>query len=188
MKWTRVGVSKDCPGGLARYGIRDRSLFIWCGGTQGKRQWLDNFRFRTIKTDMGRVNRADLLQAKHVLKLIPSTKGFYHVQIMGLSRGFAIAQILAVLINAFDNQHVSLNGFAGKRTGNKKFMKYLLKATFHIDHYAYKCDVVPFLPFGCSQTRIHWQKGFYNPAKAHIKGARLAAMWRHDLAQEWGDE
>ena len=188
MSWKRLGRTRKCPAGIARYKIKNDRLYLWCSGTETREEWRWNFDVRTEKTAFGRVNRRDYAQAFAVIDALnQALPGWseYPVYTAGYSRGGAIAVIVALMVKdrwvrsapdasfgtgvRFDP---GVRLFAPKRAG----IRLPRFAALHS-----RGDLVPFLPFWYTGYdllkfgRITW------PWKAHLDALKTAAKWRASI-------
>ena len=187
MTWHRIGRTTEHPQGMARYLIRGSHLYIFCDGTATLQQWRWNFTTLTRRlSDGSRANRKDYAQAVEVaaeLYMELDLWGFEQITIGGLSRGGAIAVLLAWYMARFNSQ-ITVFAFAGKRVGNRKLMDQVNHSNLW-----QRGDVVPWLPFRYASYRGRMTvKPLTWPWKAHLWAAHQAAYWRHELTQGGEDD
>lgn len=182
MGWTRID-------GVGRYQVVHNHLYVWCSGSNGVGDWLQNIDLRRVEIRKGeRVNRRDLHEAFQIYfavlnKVDVSEIGA--VTICGFSRGGAIAQILAYVISTNDEVDVSLLLYASKRAGNGRFLQRLRSQVSRMVASYVRGDVVPFLPPWPlyrnvkheALDKLHW------PHKAHQYSARAAASMREMMTE-----
>jgi hypothetical protein len=187
MTWHRLGRDADHPAGIARYLVRDDTLYIWCDGTRNRREWRENFQPRKQALSPGsraRVNVKDYLQAWEVLRALPRLITLdTRVWIGGYSLGYAVALILGWLIRGYAAS-VTVLGFAGKRVGNRAFHDELVRRGVGHSNTSYRWDIVPWLPPHYARGPQDWIRDKYWPVKAHLKAGHDAAYWRHELTKE----
>lgn len=168
------------PGTCARYVIRDRTLYVFCGGTSGREQMRENLRLRRVRFRAFRVNAADLREAERVHDwLIGEWSRFDWVQAHGFSRGAAIAALVALMCAGPDAE---LWLYAPKRAGCRKLVdhcRFRLQA-FRVD--ALRCDIIPLLPPWYAGWRCSWSRWVW-PWKAHEQSARDFARARHEAGR-----
>ena len=183
--WKRLGRTPDHPAGIARYLETPDAVYIWCDGTRNLQEWRWNF--QTVRQFIRehyrvRVNAKDYAQAKCVLdELDAEGLGFRSgrpIMISGYSRGGAIAQCLALMLD-FPDRRAFAVGFASKRTGNRAFVQKV-----DAENFGFRGDVVPLLPPWYASIPTQWAGPWMWPIKAHVESGRDAARWRHKLTKE----
>lgn len=167
MSWKRLGRTRECPAGIARYQVKNDCLYIWCSGTGTRNEWSWNFDIRTEKAFGARVNRRDYAQAFSVVDALnDALPGWseYPVYTAGYSRGGAIAAVVALMIKARD-----VRLFAPKRAG-------IRLPRFVAMHS--RGDLVPFLPPWYTKYDLLKAGRLTWPWKAHLDMLKTAAYWR----------
>lgn len=182
MSWTRVD-------GVGRYWFVNGHLYVWCSGSNGVGDWLQNIDLRRVEIRKGeRVNKRDLHEAFRLYFAMLNKVKFEDIKsvtICGFSRGGAIAQILAYVISANDAVRMSLFLFASKRAGNGRFLQRLRSQVQHIVATYVRGDLVPFLPTWPMYRNVkHEALGKLRwPHKAHPLSARAAVSMRERMKE-----
>ena len=192
MTWHRLGRDADHPAGIARYLERGDDLYIFVDGTRNNREWRLNFqtlRFRPWG-DKARVSVKDFEQARavrHALDDAGVTFVGRRVVIGGYSRGYAIALILAY--DMLDTPYVpTVWGWAGKRAGNRAFMRALETWEVCTSNLSHRGDIVPYLPPWYAPTPTVWHSPRMLPHAAHIHAGHQAARWRHEVTLQIAEQ
>ena len=189
MNWTRLGRDADHPAGIARYLVRDDTLYVWCDGTRNTQEWRWNFMTRKLVVgEMGaRINWADWEQSLDVWcamsRALDGVERFKTVRIGGYSRGYAIALGLAWLFATVTfAKNITVIGWAGKRVGNRAFHEQLdAWGVVHVN-LSLRYDIVPCLPPWYARGFQNWERTRYWPVKAHVESGKDAALWRYAVA------
>lgn len=182
-RWTRLGRSRECPEGIARYMMQDGIFYIWCAGSHGK-EWCWNMDTETgpfvDKETVISVNRRDYYQAMKVLDAVFPVlvkSGAKHVQTAGISRGGAVAVMLTlILINGIDVGYEVLPPvlWAPKRLGR---IGRVFQAMKH------KGDIVPYLPPWYTKYGLVVMGKLELPWVAHKQALKDAAHWRSTVGR-----
>jgi hypothetical protein len=166
---------------VCQYAVKDNTLYLFVRGTETKQEWRWNLsQFSTVGILGGyRVNRSHYLQALDVLMHKDIFEHRQKIVILGHSRGFGIATVMALILQ-YTCRDVHLLGVAGKRTLGI-FSKRPKMIILH-PNVSVKGDIVPFLPpFYKSTTKNRWIDKLTWPWKAHIKSIPLVIKVKNNL-------
>ena len=174
MNWTRICNRRH------RVLRRDRTLYVWLSGTTGYSEWARNFHTRTLNRYGRRVKAELWVEAVQVSYEVRSRlDGVKDVVISGFSRGGGLAQVVALeLIDRNIDAGVFVELWAPKRALSDV-------SGVPITHcFAYRGDIVPFLPPWYGRLPMTWLGRVDWFWKAHNKAGHDAARWRHEVTKE----
>lgn len=165
-------------GTCARYVIRDRSLYVFCGGTSNRTEMRENLRLRRTGFGAWRVNAADLREAERVHAGLPNGLQYNRIVVHGFSRGAAIAALTAL----FRGVGVSrLYLYAPKRSVSLRAARWMRRYLAY-EAQAYRFDIIPMLPPWYAGWRCRWSRWMW-PWRAHEQSARDFARARHEAGR-----
>ncbi len=177
MKWTRLGRTKDCSEGIARFIHHEGELHIWSHGTPTLKQWKWNFDLRTKHG----WNIRDMEQAKaiwnaiHNIHRVPLHR-IRTVHLYGFSRGGGVS-VQLYDIYSYLPVKINISLYSPKRTGWAA-PKHTALVT--------RGDIVPFLPpIYKGYDRIKIRKLTW-PWKAHKEMMRIASKVRTLIPERVG--
>lgn len=165
------------PGTCARYTIRYRTLYVFCGGTSNRGEIRENLKLARRTYNGWRVNCADLKEAIAIgvhLYTKVSTEDYDIVRCIGFSRGGPIAALALSMIAHKAERELVL--YAPKRGLCRRAASWFREIGARV--VAYRWDLIPMLPPWYSGWRCEWT-GSYTPWYAHKRAARDFAWERH---------